>query len=164
MDTIMGRRAIFGETDFLDSALKLVADGGVGAATISAIAEETGAPIGSVYHRFPSREILLAELWLRTVDSFQEGFLQALDRLDGLSAALHTPDWVRENFMEGKVLLIHRREELVTGQWPEEVRNRAGRLARELDEGIREYTLNTTGDLSEASLLKTVFALIDVPY
>ncbi|MBN1574162.1 MAG: helix-turn-helix transcriptional regulator [Deltaproteobacteria bacterium] len=160
----MGRKAKFGGTDFLDAALKLVAEGGVGAATVSAIAEELKAPIGSVYHRFPTKEILLAELWLRSVESFQHGFLEALGRLDGLSAALHTPRWVRENPIEGKVLLVHRREELVSGDWPGEVREKAARLSRGLDEGIRDYARRTFGDVAETSILKTTFALIDVPY
>jgi AcrR family transcriptional regulator len=160
----MGRKAKFGEADFLDAALRLVTGGGVGAATMSAIAESLGAPIGSVYHRFPTKEILLAGLWLRTVESFQRGFLEALGRLDGLSAALHTPRWVKENLMEGRILLVHRREELVSGGWPGEVRERAARLSYELDEGIRDYALQTFGDVTETSILKTVFALIDAPY
>ncbi len=160
----MGRKAKFKDIDFLDAALKLVAEGEAGAATVSAIAEELGAPIGSVYHRFSTKEVLLAELWLRTVESFQRGFLEALGRLDGLSAALHTPGWVRENLMEGKVLLVHRREELVSGQWPEEVKGKAGRLSYELDEGIKDYARQTFGDVMETSILKTTFALIDVPY
>ena len=160
----MGRKAKFAEADFLDATLRLVAEGGPASATISAISEELEAPIGSVYHRFPTKEVLLAELWLRTVESFQGGFLEALRRLDGLSAALHTPRWVRENPMEGKVLLVHRREELVSGRWPEEVRERAARLSYELDEGIRDYALQTFGDVAETSILKTAFALIDAPY
>lgn len=159
----MGRRAKFQDTDFLDAALKVMSEGGAGTATVSAIAEELGAPIGSVYHRFPSRDILMAELWLRIVESFQRGFLEATGRLDGLSAALHTPRWVRENPMEGRVLLIHRREELVSGEWPEEVREKTRRLSSELDEGIKEFARQTFGDLTDISLLKTTFTLIDVP-
>ena len=48
------------------------------AATVSRIATSVGAPVGSVYHRFASRDVLMAELWLRTITRFQDGYLAAL--------------------------------------------------------------------------------------
>ena len=56
----MGRRAQYKNEDFLDAAQRLISKHGLASVTIAAIAKEIGAPIGSVYHRFESREILLA--------------------------------------------------------------------------------------------------------
>ena len=159
----MGRRSKFTEDQFLDAALDLIGEGGPTAATISTIGEMVGAPIGSVYHRFSSRDILLAKLWLRVVGSFQDGFLALLSRGDGLSAALYTGRWVRENLNAGRILLLYRREELVSGEWPGEVRDRAEEISRVLDDGIKDFTRRLFGEIGGDDIQKVTFALIDVP-
>jgi AcrR family transcriptional regulator len=57
---------------------QLAATRGPSAATVGAIAESVGAPTGSIYHRFRSKDVLLAELLLQTVEGFQAGFEAAL--------------------------------------------------------------------------------------
>jgi AcrR family transcriptional regulator len=160
----MGRRARYRDDDILAAALSLVARGGPEAATVSAIAKEAGAPIGSIYHRFPSRDLILARLWLDIVKSFQEGFLSALARGDDLAAALYTPRWVREHLTEGRVLLLFRREELIAGERPDEMRERTAALAHELDEGMIEFVRRRFGSPTEDAIRTARFALIDVPY
>jgi AcrR family transcriptional regulator len=160
----MGRTPKYTAKQFADAALDLVVEHGPGAVTISAVAGKLHAPIGSVYHRFASRDILLGTLWLRTVEAFQEGFLDALRRRDGLSAALYTPQWVRTHPQEGKLLLLYRREELVAGPWPDEIKSLAVRLADALDSAIIEFALELFGSVTKIALLRTKFALIDVPY
>ena len=160
----MGRNAQFKNDQFVDAALKIAADHGPAAVTIGAVAEEVGAPVGSVYHRFLSRDILMAEVWLRVVVSFQEAFLAALEKGVGLEAALHTPRWVREHSAEARVLLLYRREELVAGAWPEELKERVLAIKRRLDGGIRNYAVRTFGKAGRDEINRTVFALIDVPY
>ncbi len=160
----MGRKAQFTKNQFVDAALKLAAEQGPGAITMGSIAGQINAPIGSVYHRFASREILLAELWLRLVESFQQGFLEALDQGDGLQAALHTLNWVRKHPNEGRVLLLYRREELTSGEWPDEIKERARQLTQELDKGLRKFTRRLFGRVTKKSLIRITFTLIDVPY
>lgn len=75
----MPRPPRFDADELLDAAVLLAAAGGPAAVTMSAVAQTVGAPSGSVYHRFPGRPALLAEVWLRTVEDFQEGYLAALD-------------------------------------------------------------------------------------
>ena len=100
-------RSQFERADFLAAARKLVAVGGPDAATVGSIGEELSAPVGSFYHRFPSRDVLLAELWLETVLAFQDGFVPPLEAGDGLTAALHGPRWAREHLDEARLLLVH---------------------------------------------------------
>jgi AcrR family transcriptional regulator len=160
----MGRNARFSSDQVLSAALALLAERGPEGVTMLGISRQTGAPIGSIYHRFPSRNLILALLWLDIVESFQDGFLEALARGDGLAAALYTPRWVRGHFNEGRVLLLFRREELVAGEWPEEVRGRVAALSRELSEGVRDFVKERFGSDTEEALSTAVFALIDVPY
>jgi AcrR family transcriptional regulator len=160
----MGRKALYTKDQFVDAALKLLAEGGPGGVTIKAVAEESGAPVGSVYHRFLSRDILLAELWLRIVDLFQREFLEALAQNDGLRAALYTPRWVRKHPKEGKVLLLYRQEDLASGTWPEDIRDRALSLRALLDEGIRSFVKHRFGGITEQNFSRAVYALFDVPH
>jgi len=160
----MGRTAKYTAEQFVDAALDLAVQQGPAAVTIAAVAGKLGAPIGSVYHRFVSRDVLLAKLWLRVVRSFQEGFLDTLQREGGLEAALYTPRWVRTHPKEAKLLLVYRREELISGAWPDEIRSLAARVTREMDAGIVKFTKRLFGRVTKSALRRTLFALVDVPY
>ena len=95
----MGRNAKFDRDGIVAATLALVAEAGPKAATIAAIAGRLGAPVGSIYHRYPSRELLLAELWMSVVEGYQDGFVAALEGDDAVEAAgasaLYMPRWVR---------------------------------------------------------------------
>jgi AcrR family transcriptional regulator len=160
----MGRRAKFHKRQFIEAALQLVSKNGPAALTVTALAERVGAPVGSVYHRFRSRDVLMAELWLDLVEGFQAGFLEALNQDDGRSAARHTPRWVRSHHHEARVMLRYRREDLMTGEWPEDMQSRAKELADQLEAGIRDFTARRFGRVTEADLNRVVMALIDVPH
>ena len=75
----MARPKIYSVEGILDSARDLVLESGAGAATVEGIARSSGAPTGSIYHRFGSRDEMLAQLWMRTVRRSQLRFLAALD-------------------------------------------------------------------------------------
>lgn len=160
----MGRNAHFNNEQFIDAALKIVAGQGPASVTIAAIAAEIHAPIGSVYHRFLSRDVLMAEVWLRVTASFQDEFLSALKKGEGIEAALHTPRWVRQHFPEARILMLYRREELVAGSWPEEMKQRALGLSLRLDDGISDFTARIFGKAGREEINRAVFAIIDVPY
>src|ERR1700742_598825 len=60
------------ETDvILDAARALVLAGGPRAASVAAIAKSSGAPAGTLYHRFGNRDGILAAAWLRALERFQ---------------------------------------------------------------------------------------------
>jgi len=100
----------------------VVAESGPLAVTVGAVAAHAKAPIGSFYYRFPSREELLAELWLRLAVDFEQGIAAALDAGDALKAALHTSVWSREHLAGARVLLLHPREVFVQGDGPPKLR------------------------------------------
>lgn len=164
----MPRPAKFDEDQILDAAVRLVAGGGPGAATISGIAGLVGAPVGSIYHRFGSRDLLLARLWVRTIKRFQRGFIEALEAEDldeaALGAALYNVGWTREHPEEARVLLLYRREDLAE-RWPEELGEELAALNDDVERAVRDHALRRYGeDGGAASIRRVVFALVDVPY
>lgn len=160
----MGRKPRFDKKQFLDAAIEILADGGPGAVTMNAVADRVGGPIGSLYHRFPSRDHLMAELWITTVEAFQRGFLERLSADDVKGAALYTPQWVRKRYSEARALLLHRREDLLTGDWPDDMQKRSAVLGRELDDGMRSFLTRRFGRADDEQDTRVRFALIDVPF
>src|SRR2546421_12433308 len=126
-------RPSFGHATFLTAARDLAAASGPAAVTVSSVTERLGAPSGSFYYRFASRDVLLAELWLATALAFQQGFVRAIQADDGLAAALHTPVWVRAHLDDARVFLLHHRDDFVHGGWPEGLKGRVKQQARRVD-------------------------------
>lgn len=163
----MGRPAKFNPEQILDATAQLVAEGGPGLATIAGIAERLGAPTGSIYHRFNSRDLLLARLWIRTVQRSQEGGIAAISQADvkkaAIDAALHIPRWSRSNLEDACVLLLYRREQLAE-QWPAELGDELATLNDPLKAAMRSFVRRRFGSVTKANLETTSFALFDVPY
>jgi len=163
----MGRPAKFNTEQILDATAQLVAEGGPRLATVAGIAERLGAPTGSIYHRFNSRDLLLARLWIRTVRRSQEGFVAALSQDDvekaALHAALHVPRWSRSNLDDACVLVLYRREQLAE-QWPEELGAELATLNDAIKAGVRAFVRRRFGSVTKGNLDVTSFALLDVPY
>jgi AcrR family transcriptional regulator len=164
---MVGRPAKFDTEQMLDAAAGLIADGGPGQATVAAIAQRLGAPSGSIYHRFESRDLLLARLWIRTIHRAQAGFLDAL-QLDDLhsaatQAASHIPRWSRTHLAEATVLLLYRREDLAA-RWPEDLGSEVSNLNVDLAAAMRSFTKRQFGRVTDRKLQAVAFALADVPY
>lgn len=163
----MGRPARFDGTAILSGAKRVSAEVGPQNLTIAAVAERSGAPVGSIYHRYESRDEILASLWLGIVEDFQERFLGALEGSDpvrsGLAAVRYVCDWVREHPLEARLLLLHRREDFACDRWPAGYRRRARLLARRATESLRAYALRLAGRDGAAELREVRFALVDLP-
>ncbi|MGP3963511.1 TetR/AcrR family transcriptional regulator [Nonomuraea sp. 3N208] len=155
----MGRAAKFSQDQILNAALAITAEDGPGAATMAAIAARLGAPTGSLYHRFSSRDLLLATLWIRSVRSFQRGFVEALATGDAQAAALHTPRWCRRHPAEAALLLLHRRQELAT-RWPAELGANLDTLNAQVSDALNSFIARHPGVDRE----RLTFATVDVPY
>lgn len=117
----MARPAKFTSDEILDAALIAVRENGP-AATIAQVSRVVGAPSGSIYHRFGSREELFVSLWLRAVDRFQVGVLEAADLPDAQDAlvagAVHVTRYCRENPAEAVALTLYRHQALVVSGPP----------------------------------------------
>jgi AcrR family transcriptional regulator len=162
----MGRPAKFSVEQILDTTAQLIAEGGPARATVASIADQMGAPTGSIYHRFESRD-LLARLWVRTAQRAQQGFIEAVadDDLDAavLNGALHIPRWARDNVDEATVMLLYRREDLAE-QWPDELGADLVQLRASVEAAVRSFTRRYFGRASKSAIETTTFALLDIPY
>ena len=156
-------RSTFSHTDFLDAALRLVAERGPASVTVGAITARLNAPTGSFYHRFASRDALLAELWFKTVLAFQEGIEAALDAGDGLKAALHTPAWVREHMDEGRLLLLYHRDDFVQGAWPQALLDGLAEQRLRGEARIERLARETFGSAGAEERRRFQFVLSEVP-
>ncbi|MBU2551429.1 MAG: TetR/AcrR family transcriptional regulator; helix-turn-helix transcriptional regulator, partial [Proteobacteria bacterium] len=141
----MGRSAKYTNSDFIRAGLQMAAEGGPASVTMAGLSSRAGAPLGSVYHRFQSRRVLMGELWLGLVESFQHGFLAELSGGDMTSTALYTLRWARARPLEARVLMLHRRQDFTGPGWPAGMRTRAGSLAGELNQGLEDFAFRHFG-------------------
>jgi AcrR family transcriptional regulator len=150
------------------AALRLVADRGPQAVTVAALAQELGAPVGSIYHRYHSREALLAELWMDVVEGFQNGFVETLARADdvdgAVAAALFMAAWTREHPLESRLLLLHRRQDFVVGEWPADLVDRAAALEPQIGSALRAYAKRAFGRADAETMARLRYALLDAPF
>jgi AcrR family transcriptional regulator len=161
----MGRPPAHTTDDFLDAAIGLFAAGGARAVTMAATAKASGAPSGSIYHRFPDRPALLAAIWLRTLRDFQDEFIAELGAGasldDAIAAATSVVSWCRKNPAAGKVLDAGK---LAFGadDWSAEANAELARAEGELREAVKRATVllpPATGCTDE----DVVLALVEIP-
>jgi len=157
------RPALFDHADFLGAARDLIVEHGPGAVTVGSIVARLKAPTGSFYHRFASRDLLLGELWLKTVLAYQEGFVAAIDAGDGLAAALHTPRWVRANLDDACLLLLYSRHDFVQGEWPKALKQGVAEQARRGTGCFERFARGSLGGADPERLRVAQFALADMP-
>lgn len=159
----MARTAQFSRDDFLRCAVRLIAERGPEAATTAAILNGVGAPAGSFYHRFTSRDLFLGELWLGLAERYQTEFLACLRTQGALAAALFTPRWVRDHPVEARVLLLYRKEDFASRNWSADFTRRAADLAEHLTGGLRDFAAGLGGPSPDETFQRVRFALVDVP-
>jgi AcrR family transcriptional regulator len=91
----MVRLAKYNEDNFIDSAIAIAAQCGMGAVSMASIASKTGAPVGSLYHRFDSRGTVLARSWLKVRADFRDAVLGHWERGDTWAAVAALLQWCR---------------------------------------------------------------------
>ena len=156
-------RAKFSHDDFLDAALAVIAERGVTGVTVASVSALIGAPTGSFYHRFASRDVLLGTLWLRAVLEFQSGMRAAHEAGDGLAAALHTPAWVRKHPDRARLLLLHDRKDFLHGEWPSELRERVAEMTKNLESGARHWARAIFGKEGREEVRLAQFLISELP-
>ena len=111
----MARPPKFTESDLLDGARDAVLEHGLNA-TLAQVSALVGAPTGSLYHRFPSRDHLMVSLWLRSVRRFQTGYLVAARATDEQQAlrdcAVYIPRYCRAFPADARAMMLFRHSQV----------------------------------------------------
>jgi AcrR family transcriptional regulator len=162
----MGRPARFTEQNLIAATARVAARVGPSHATIGLIAREANAPVGSVYHRYPSRGALLAEAWIAAADRFGAQFRSIIDSAmtpeQAVEAALATPRFSREDHAGGVLLFAHRRDDFLI-EAPEESRKRASKQTSNVLSAVAEAAKRLWPH-DPRGREKLAVALIGLPY
>lgn len=156
-------RPLFDSAGFLAAARALACEHGPGAVTVDSVTRRLGAPKGSFYHRFASRDALLGELWMKTVLAYQEGFVAAAEAGDGLAAALHTPAWARLHLDDARLLLLYSRHDFVQGNWPADLKRGVRDQAERFESCLTSFARSAFGRAGVSQLQRATFVLAEVP-
>ncbi len=163
----MARPIKFPADQILDTAAILVGESGPAGLSVAGVSGRLGAPSGSIYHRFKSRDALAAGLWLRSVERFQAAWLGALDLEDPSSAACEAAarvlSFARTNLSDARILLLYRSSDLLDGGWPQDLAERNEQQRARVAGAIAELGVRL-GAVSSPDRRRVRFAVVDIPY
>jgi AcrR family transcriptional regulator len=164
----MPRPQIHTTDTMLDAARDLLLEEGAGSATVEAIGVASGAPTGSIYHRFGSRDVLLARLWIRAVQRSQRSFLAALEHEDpreaAVAASLSIIDFCRDHPADARLLVSFRREDLIRTVPQPELAAELEQLNRPVERAVADLARRLYGRRTRAALDRTLLIVFDLPY
>jgi AcrR family transcriptional regulator len=157
------------ETDtMLDAAQQILLADGARAATIEAIAAASGAPTGSIYHRFRSRDELIARIWIRAVRRSQAVFLDAIEGDDPREAAVRTAmsilDFCEEHPADARLLVTYRQQDLVRAISEGPIHDELEELNRPLVRAVGNLSRRLFRKRSRKALERTIRITFDLPY
>jgi len=160
------------ETDvILDATRALVLRHGPRAASVAAIAKASGAPAGTLYHRFGNRDGVVTAAWLRALERFQSRALAAAADTP-IDTALETATamavaaigFARELPDDARLLLTIRPDDLRDGQPDAAFRQTLAAMNAPLIERVRELAAQLYGSSDPRALDAVNRAVADLPY
>jgi AcrR family transcriptional regulator len=156
------------DTDvLLDAVRDLIVEAGPRAAGIRAIAQRSGAPSGSLYHRFGSRDGLVAHSWLRAVRRFQVGFLAALDADDPRDGVADAVRWgvsfALDHPADARLLWTYRRQDLLDAEPVGAVAAALSAINEPLVRAIEVLAARLYGTGTAEARERVWYAIIDLP-
>lgn len=156
------------ETDvILDAARALVLDGGPRAASVAAIAKTSGAPAGTLYHRFGNRDGILTAAWLRALERFQARALAADGETPADTAvamAVAAVSFARELPDDARLLLTIRPGDLLDEEPDAEFQRTLAAMNAPLTERIAALARDLYGNARPRSVDAVARAVADLPY
>ncbi|WAC91030.1 TetR/AcrR family transcriptional regulator [Mycobacterium sp. Aquia_213] len=160
------------ETDvILDAARALVLEGGPRAASVAAIAKSSGAPAGTLYHRFGNRDGILAAAWLRALERFQSRAMAAAeaDAADSpadtaVAMAVAAISFARELPDDARLLLTIRPGDLFDEAPDAQFQQTVGAMNAPLTERVGVLARKLYGRKDSRSVDAVVRAIVDLPY
>jgi AcrR family transcriptional regulator len=152
----------------LDAARTLVLDGGARAATLDGIVAMSGAPKGSIYHRFATLNDLLAAMWIRAIKRSQQEVTSATrqggDPVDAaVAGGLAFYEFAESNRADARLLVAFRREDLIGSVKDPELLEALRTLNSPLPDWLAGLARRLYGRASRSAVERTALAVIDLP-
>lgn len=149
----------------LDAVRSLLLDGGPRAATIAAIAGASGAPPGTLNHRFGNREAIMSATWLRAVERFHEHAFRALQSSDdpveiAVALALSVPAFARTHPDDARLLFSLRSADVLGAGATATL----DQMNAPLFTAMRDLTRAVYGRGDARSRDRLMRAVVDLPY
>jgi AcrR family transcriptional regulator len=156
------------ETDvILDAARALVLDGGPRAASVAAIANASGAPAGTLYHRFGNRDGILTAAWLRALVRFQARAMAAdadTPTEAAVAMAVAGISFARELPEDARLLLTIRPADLLDGEPDAQFQETLAAMNAPLTARVRTLARQLFGRSDPRSVDAVARAIADLPY
>jgi AcrR family transcriptional regulator len=156
------------ETDvILDAARALVLAGGPRAASVAAIATSSGAPAGTLYHRFGNRDGILAAAWLRALERFQARAMAAeadTPAETAVAMAVAGINFARKLPQDARLLLTIRPADLLDGEPDASFQKTLAAMNAPLIKRIRELARQLYGSSDARCIDAVARAVSDLPY
>ncbi|MCV7244416.1 TetR/AcrR family transcriptional regulator [Mycobacterium mantenii] len=151
----------------LDAARGLVLDGGPRAASVAAIAKASGAPAGTLYHRFGNRDGILTAAWLRALERFQQRALAAdggtpLDT--AVAMAVAAVGFARALPEDARLLLTIRPNDLLDDEPDAAFQQTLAAMNAPLTQRIAVLARQLYGNSKPRSVDAVARAVADLPY
>jgi AcrR family transcriptional regulator len=160
------------ETDvILDAARALVLTGGPRAASVAAIAKSSGAPAGTLYHRFGNRDGILTAAWLRALERFQFRAMAAseTDTADtpvqtAVAMAVAAISFARELPDDARLLLTIRPADLLDEEPDAQFQATVAAMNKPLTDRLGVLARKLYGRKDSRSVDAVARAVADLPY
>ena len=165
----MARPQVHSTESILDAARDQLLETGARGLTVDAIAAASGAPVGSIYHRFGSLEGLLAEMWIAAVHRYQAAVVEAIDSApDAMEAAVRGAasmyDFAKAHPADARLLAAMRWEDLFDAPGSEAARGELEELNAPVAQRLDELSQRLFGNAGPVALERTAFAVVDMPH
>lgn len=151
----------------LDAARALVFAGGPRAASVAAIAKASGAPTGTLYHRFGNRDGILTAAWLRALERFQARAMAAeadTPAQTAVAMAVAGIGFARELPDDARLLLTIRPGDLLDGEPDAAFQETLAAMNAPLNERIATLARQLYGSSDPRSVDAVARAVADLPY
>jgi AcrR family transcriptional regulator len=156
------------ETDaILDAARALVLTDGPRAASVAAIAKASGAPTGTLYHRFGNRNGILAAAWLRALERFQSRAMAAASDTPletTVAMAVSIVQFARELPGDARLLLALRPSDLLDGEPSTGFVETLAAMNAPLLARVNDLAGQLYGKTDERTVEAVARAVADLPY
>jgi AcrR family transcriptional regulator len=155
------------QTDvILDATRALVLADGPRAASVGAIAKASGAPAGTLYHRFGNRNGILTAAWLRALERFQARALAAnADTVleSAVATAVAAVNFMRELPDDARLLVTLRPSDLLDGEPDAAFRQTLDAMNAPLIERVITFARQIYGSVDPRCVDAVARAVVDLP-